>query len=167
MIGLWSTDTCGVPSEPLPAPAAEPASSAFAKVFRRARERRGLTQTEAGAELGVSQQTVANWEAPGMARPQRRLWPRVADFVSLPLGDLRPLMSQRSDEAVVVPLPPVNGAASQSISTLGLAELRTMQANLLRLGTDHLVSQDMSDSQAVLVVRLLEQIDQLISEATA
>ncbi|MER2552585.1 MAG: helix-turn-helix domain-containing protein [Thauera sp.] len=60
-------------------------AQAFSKRLIAAREAKGLTQVQLGEKLGVSQQTVAEWEAGrGFPRPARR--DRLAEILGIEIG---------------------------------------------------------------------------------
>jgi transcriptional regulator with XRE-family HTH domain len=84
--------------------AREPGASAFARRFARQRSLKMLTQREVASDLRVEQQSVARWEA-GSSRPQRRLWPSIAEFLGISEQELRELFAHEGNGAVSVLYP--------------------------------------------------------------
>ena len=61
--------------------------SEFTDNLKKARENKGLTQTELAAIMGVTQGTAAKWES-GMLQPPLSALPRLAKTLNTTVNDL-------------------------------------------------------------------------------
>lgn len=84
--------------------------------LKRAREAAGYTQESLAAALGVSEQTVRNWEA-GRATPLRGIQPRLAMLLNVTREDLSAMLSGKrsgalaaADASIVAPTAPAGAS---------------------------------------------------------
>lgn len=86
----------------------------LARLLRRERRERAMSQAAAAEAIGVAQGTYAGWET-GRAAPERSLWPRVARFLGLSV-----------DEVAHMAATPLRPPSSEALSPLGrlMAERR-------------------------------------------
>jgi transcriptional regulator with XRE-family HTH domain len=73
----------------------------FGLLFRAERRRRGWSQGQAGQHFGVDQSTIAKWEL-GKQPPTAARFPAVAEFLTLPVGDLHQVIYRQDDGGVSV-----------------------------------------------------------------
>src|SRR5215510_13471835 len=78
----------------------------FGPALRAARERRGLTQADVAAQLGVKRETISHWES-GKHLPRPKQSARL-DAALQTDGTLRALIDQAREAA---PVPPVDDSA--------------------------------------------------------
>jgi transcriptional regulator with XRE-family HTH domain len=89
--------------------------------IRQARRARGLLQEAAAKALGVTQQTVSDWE--NGQRPDPAHLPAIAKFISLPVEDVAALAY------AATPAPVDNGPRLDALE----AEVRALRADVNRL----------------------------------
>ncbi len=66
--------------------------------LRAQQKAQGLSQRDLGDRFGVDQTTVSRWVR-GKQAPERHLWPDLADFLGLELGELTTMLLASSPEA--------------------------------------------------------------------